>query len=81
MIAFVLLVIADSTKSSLRFIVSGRQSINTGTPFLINTEVAVEVKVNEGIITSSPGLRSIINIAISNAEVQEGVKNAAKQFM
>ena len=55
------------------FSVSGRMSTNTGLAPKRTNALAVETKVNEGTITSSPGPRSQSMAAISRAAVQEGV--------
>ena len=55
---------------------SGRISTKTGVPPLKQNAFAVETKVKEGMIISSPGLISASNAQISNAAVQEWVRRA-----
>ena len=71
--ARVLEVIADSTRFSSRFNVSGRISTNTGIPPRSAMAFAVLTKVNDGMITSSPGPTPASSAAISSAAVQECV--------
>jgi hypothetical protein len=51
-----------------------RISTNTGTAPLRANAFAVETKVNEGGITSSPGCTPIVSAASSSACVPDGVK-------
>jgi hypothetical protein len=51
-------------------------STNTGVAPRSTNALAVETKVNDGMITSSPGCRSISSAAISSAAVHECVKSA-----
>src|SRR5436190_15247117 len=69
--AFVRGVTAASTSSSSRFSVSGRTSTKTGLAPSRTNALAVEEKVNEGRITSSPGPSPHKRAAISSADVQE----------
>src|SRR5258708_582904 len=55
------------------FRVSGRISTKTGFAPARTTALAVDTNVNEGMITSSPGLRSQSIAASSRAEVHDGV--------
>src|SRR6056297_1102062 len=71
---FVFSDIAFSILFSSIFIVSGLISTNTILAPLNTKALAVDTKVKEGIITSSPSLISQINAAISNPAVQDGVK-------
>ena len=64
---FVLSVIAASIFVSSIFIVSGRMSTKTSVAPANTNELAVDEKVNEGRITSSPGSKSHKKAAISNA--------------
>ena len=66
-------VMAASISVSSIFSVSGRISTKTGLAAQRTTALAVETKVNEGMITSSPGAKSHSIAAISRAAVQEGV--------
>ena len=63
--------IASSISVSSRFSVSGRMSTNTGPAPRSTNALAVETKVNDGMITSSPGSRSSSSAAISSAAVHE----------
>ena len=72
-------VIAASISDSSMLSVSGRMSTNTGTAPRRTNALAVETKVNEGMITSSPGCRSSSKALISSAAVQECVSNALAQ--
>ena len=54
---------------------SGRMSTNTGTAPRSAYAFAVETKVNDGMITSSPGSRSSSSAVISSACVQEVVSS------
>ena len=56
--------------------VSGRMSTKTGTAPRSTAALAVDTKVNEGMMTSSPGARSNSSAAISIAAVQEWVRSA-----
>ena len=58
---------------------SGRMSTNTGTAPRSTKAFAVEGKVNEGRMTSSPGPTSARSAAISRAAVPEWVSNAREQ--
>jgi hypothetical protein len=69
-------VIAASTCFSSMLSVSGRQSTNTGTAPRSTKALAVDTKVNEGMMTSSPGCRSASSAAISSAAVHECVISA-----
>ena len=51
-------------------------SANTGTAPRSTNAFAVETKVNDGMITSSPGARSSSSAAISSAAVQLWVSRA-----
>ena len=64
-------VISASSRVSSRFSVSGRMSTNTGRAPRSTKALAVETKVNDGTITSSPGSRSSSSAAISSACVHE----------
>ena len=55
---------------------SGRMSANTGLAPRSTKALAVETNVNDGTMTSSPGLRSSSSAAISRACVQEVVSSA-----
>ena len=72
-------VIAASICDSSMFSVSSRTSTNTGTPPRSTNALAVETKVNEGMITSSPGAMSARIAAISSAAVHECVSSAFSQ--
>ncbi len=72
----VLSVTAASIKLSSIFKVSFLMSTKTGTAPLSIIALAVDTKVYEGKITSSPSFRSINSIAISRAWVPEVVNNA-----
>ena len=74
--AFVRGVIAASILRSSMFSVSGRMSTNTGTPPRSTNAFAVETKVYDGMMTSSPGPMSASIAAISSAAVQECVSSA-----
>ncbi|MPM77495.1 hypothetical protein SDC9_124501 [bioreactor metagenome] len=74
--AFVFGVIADSINCSSMFMVSGRMSTKTIVAPLSTKASAVEEKVNEGMMTSSPGSMLAKIAAISNALVQEVVSKA-----
>lgn len=56
--------------------VSARMSTNTGTAPRSTNAFAVETKVKDGMITSSPGTRSSRIAAISSAAVHEWVSSA-----
>ena len=56
---------------------SGRMSTKTGTAPRSANALAVETKVNDGMITSSPGPTSASSAAISSAAVHECVSRAA----
>ncbi len=58
------------------FSVSGRMSTNTGTAPRSTNALAVETKVKDGMMTSSPGSRSKSKADISSAAVQECVSRA-----
>src|SRR4051812_2361036 len=70
-------VIAASINVSSRFNVSGLISTNTGTARRSTTALAVETKVKDGMITSSPGSSSQRMAAISNADVHDWVSKAS----
>ena len=70
-------VIAASISRSSMFSVSGRISTNTGVAPRSTTALAVETKVKDGRITSSPGPRSHSSAANSSAAVQEVVSRYA----
>jgi hypothetical protein len=70
-------VIAASIRVSSIFNVSGLMSTNTGTARRRTTAFAVETKVNDGIMTSSPGSNPERIAAISNAAVHECVRIAS----
>ncbi len=72
-IARVRWVTAASISSALMLSVSGRMSTNTGMAPLSANAFAVETKVKDGMITSSPGFRSHRSAAISSAAVHDGV--------
>ena len=55
---------------------SGRTSTNTGVAPRSTKALAVETKVNDGMITSSPGPTSVSSAAISSAAVHECVSSA-----
>jgi hypothetical protein len=73
--AFVLGVMAASIRFSSRFKVSGRMSTNTGFAPKRTKAFAVETKVKDGRITSSPGPRLQSIAAISRAAVHDGVRS------
>ncbi len=77
--ALVLDVMAASILVSSMFRVSGRMSTKTGTPPRSTKALAVDTKVNEGMMTSSPGPTSQRMAAISSAAVQEWVSSALRQ--
>src|SRR5690242_2160672 len=77
--ALVFGVIAASILVSSMFRVSSRTSTNTGTPPRSTNAFAVDTKVNEGMMTSSPGWISISIAAISSAAVQLWVRSALGQ--
>ena len=58
------------------FSVSGRMSTKTGVAPRSTNALAVETKVNDGMITSSPGPTPLRMAAISSAAVQEWVRSA-----
>ena len=58
--------------------VSGRTSTNTGTAPRRTKALAVETKVNDGMMTSSPGPMSARIAAISSAAVHECVSSARR---
>jgi hypothetical protein len=58
------------------FIVSSRLSMNTGVAPRNTNAFAVETKVNDGTMTSSPGLMSSRIAAISSACVHDPVRSA-----
>jgi len=58
------------------FSVSGRMSTNTGTPPRSTNAFAVETKVYEGMMTSSPGSMPARIAAMSSAAVHECVSSA-----
>jgi hypothetical protein len=60
------------------FNVSGRMSTNTGTAPRSTNAFAVDTKVNDGMITSSPRVRSASSAAISSAAVHECVSSALR---
>ena len=70
---------AASTSRSSMFSVSGRMSTKTGTAPRSTAALAVDTKVNDGMMTSSPGARSNSMAAISIAAVQEWVSSACRQ--
>ena len=74
--ALVLGDMAPSIRASSILRVSDLISINTGTPPRNTNAFAVETKVYEGTITSSPGFMSSNRAAISRAAVQEWVSSA-----
>ena len=65
-----------STCVSSRHSVSGRISTNTGRPPRPTTALAVVTKVNDGMMTSSPGPMSASVNAISRAAVHDCVSSA-----
>lgn len=67
---------AASTSAGSRFSVSGSMSTNTGVAPRSAKAAAVETKVNEGTITSSPGPNPPRRAAASSAAVQEWVSRA-----
>jgi len=69
-------VMSDSSLRSSRFSVSGRTSAKTGRAPRSAKALAVETKVKDGTMTSSPGFRSNSSPAISSACVQEVVSSA-----
>ena len=69
-------VIAAGMSFSLMFNVSSLMSTKTGVAPLRTTALAVETKVYEGIMTSSPSFKAKKIAAISSAAVQECVSNA-----
>ncbi len=73
--AFVRGVISRSRMASSRFKVSGRMSMKTGRAPRNTNAAAVETKVNDGTITSSPGWISSSSAAISSECVQEVVSS------
>ncbi len=70
---------AASISRSSMFSVSGRMSTKTGTAPRSTAALAVDTKVNDGMMTSSPGARSNSMAAISIAAVQEWVSRACRQ--
>ena len=70
--------IAASISDSSRFKVSRRMSTKTGRAPRSKKALAVETKVNDGRITSSPGSRSQSRAAISRAAVQEWVSSTLR---
>ena len=69
-------VIAASMRASSMLSVSGRMSTNTGVAPRRTNALAVETKVNDGMITSSPGPTPARIAVISSAAVQEWVRSA-----
>ena len=69
-------VIAARTHAGSRFMVSGSTSAKTILAPRRAKALAVLTKVNDGMITSSPGLISSRMAAISSAEVPEVVRSA-----
>lgn len=59
------------------FIVAGSLSTKTMRAPVSATALAVETKVNDGMITSSPGPRFNSSAAISSAAVQEWVSSTS----
>lgn len=59
--------------------VSGRISTKTGTPPRNTKALAVETKVYDGSMTSSPSSMSRSSAIISSAAVHEGVSSALRQ--
>src|SRR5258706_14170185 len=70
---------AASIFASSRLRLSSRTSTNTGTPPRSTKALAVETKVNEGMMTSSPGPMPARIAAISRAPVPECVSSALRQ--
>src|SRR5580765_2978695 len=70
---------AASIFAASRLSVSSRTSTNTGTPPRSTKALAVETKVNEGMMTSSPGPMPARIAAISRAAVPECVRSALRQ--
>ncbi len=68
--------ISGAIVASSTFRVSGRQSAKIGVNPCIANAFAVDTKVNEGTITSSPGRASSSSADISSAAVQELVRSA-----
>jgi hypothetical protein len=77
--ALVRRVMAASIFDSSIFSVSSRTSTNTGTPPRSTNALAVETKVNEGMMISSPGSIPARIAAISSAPVPECVSRALAQ--
>jgi hypothetical protein len=71
-------VIAASMRASSIFSVSGRTSTKTGIAPRSTNALAVDTKVNDGMMTSSPGPTSARIAAISSAAVQECVSRARR---
>ena len=69
---------SGSTVCSSRFSVSGPQSANTGVNPRMAKALAVETKVNDGTMTSSPGRASSRSADISSAAVHEFVRSAVR---
>ena len=69
-------VMRASSRVSSMFSVSGRTSQNTGFAPRRTKALAVETKVNDGTITSSPGRTSSSSAAISSACVHDVVTSA-----
>src|SRR5688572_32380497 len=72
-------VMAASIFDSSMLSVSSRTSTNTGTPPRSTNAFAVETKVNEGMMISSPGPMPARIAAISSAPVPECVSSALGQ--
>lgn len=71
-------VTAASTRRSSMLSVSGRMSTKTGVAPRSTKAVAVEEKVKEGMMTSSPGPTSASRAASSSAAVQEWTISAQR---
>jgi hypothetical protein len=69
-------VMAASSWVSSMLSVSSRMSTNTGRAPARTKALAVDTKVYDGMITSSPGSTSHKSAAISNPAVQEGIIRA-----
>lgn len=78
--ALVFGVTAASTSRSSRFMVSARTSTNTGFAPRSTKALAVDTKVKDGMMISSPSPTSANIAAISNAAVQEWVNKARLAF-
>src|SRR6266404_4953294 len=79
--ALVRAVMAASTFDSSMLSVSSRTSTNTGTPPRSTKALALETKVNEGMMISSPGPVPARIAAISRAPVHECVSSALREPM